>query len=212
MTIRQYSESQNVSYEAVRKQIVRYANELKEHIVRKNRTQYLDEWAVAFLTERRRENPVVLANMDHDEENERLRKEVEALRVQLMAAQNELLKSQGERLKAQERIIELQDEAKKTLEDRARYAALLEDNKAKGERLQRAEEQIFSLQTAREEDLKTIEEREGRLLSIQNEVEALRGRLTEEQRTTDALRKERDDALREAQSFTRSIFGFYRKK
>ena len=201
MTIRQYSESQNVSYEAVRKQIVRYANELKEHIVRKNRTQYLDEWAVAFLTERRRENPVVLASVDNDEENERLRKEVEALRVQLMAAQNELLKSQGERLKVQERI----------LEDRARYAALLEDNKAKGERLQRAEEQISSLQTAREEDLKTIEEREGRLLSIQNEVEALRGRLTEEQRTTDALRKERDDAVQEAQSFKRSVFGFYRK-
>ena len=204
MTIRQYSESQNVSYEAVRKQIVRYANELKEHIVRKNRTQYLDEWAVAFLTERRRENPVVLANMDHDEENERLRKEVEALRVQLMAAQNELLKSQGERLKAQERIIELQDEAKKTLEDRARYAALLEDNRAKDEKLKEAEEQIKTIQTEREADQLTIE-------AIQNETEVLRGRLTEEQRTTETLRKERDDAVQEAQSFKRSVFGFYRK-
>ena len=128
ITIKQYAESQNVTYEAVRKQIVRYADDLKDHIARKGRTQYLDTWAVEFLTKRRRENPVILLSQDKDEAIETMKQEIESLKAQLMTAQNELLKSQDERLKAQDRIIELQEEAKKTLEDRARYSALLEDN------------------------------------------------------------------------------------
>lgn len=162
MTLKQYAEKQKISYEAVRKQVIRYSEELSEHIVKQNRTQYLDEWAVDFLTERRRESPIILMNMDQSEENERLKEEVESLRVKLMTAQNELLKEK-------DRIIELQDEAKKTIEDRARYTALLEDNKAKEEKLKEAESQI--------ED----------------------------------LRRERDEAQAEAKSFTRSLFGFYRK-
>ena len=72
-TIKQYAESQKVSYEAVRKQIIGYGEELKGHIIRKGRTQYLDEWAVEFLTKRRRENPVILLSQDKDEELEALK-------------------------------------------------------------------------------------------------------------------------------------------
>lgn len=191
MTIKQYAESQNVSYEAVRKQIVGYGEELKDHIVRKGRTQYLDEWAVEFLTKRRRENPIILLSQDKDEAIESMKQQIETLRVQLMTAQNELLKSQDERLKAQDRIIELQDEAKKTLEDRAKYTALLEDNEAKAKRLKEAED--------REAELTRQVE------TIQTEADDLR-------KTIGDLQKERDEAQKEAQSFTRSIFGFYRKK
>lgn len=184
MTIKQYAESQNVTYEAVRKQIVGYGEELKDHIVRKGRTQYLDEWAVEFLTKRRRENPIILLSQDKDEAIELLKSQVETLRVQLMTAQNELLKEK-------DRIIELQDEAKKTIEDRARYTALLEDNKAKEEKLKEAESQIRTIQT---------------------EADDLRKKSEEDQKTIEDLQKQRDEAQTEAQSFTRSIFGFYRKK
>lgn len=142
MTIKQFADDQGVSYEAVRKQVSRYAEELSGHILKQNRTQYLDEKAVEFLKERRRESPIIMQTMDQGEEISRLKDQVESLRAQLMTAQNELLKSQDERLKAQDRIIELQDEAKKTLEDRARYTALLEDNEAKEKKLQEAEERI----------------------------------------------------------------------
>ena len=198
MTIKQYAESQNVTYEAVRKQIVGYGEELKDHIVRKGRTQYLDEWAVEFLTKRRRENPIILLSQDKDEAIEAMKQQIETLRVQLMTAQNELLKSQDERLKAQDRIIELQDEAKKTIEDRARYTALLEDNKAKEEKLKEAGDQIGDLS-------RQIE-------SIQKEAEDLRKKTEEDQKTIEDLQRERDEAQSEAQSFTRSIFGFYRKR
>lgn len=197
MTIKQFAESQGITYEAVRRQVARYSEELSDHIIRKHRTQYLDEKAVEFLKERRRESPIVMQVVDQSEEIEELRSQIETLKAQLMSAQGELLKSQDERLKAQNRIIELQEEAKKTLEDRARYSALLEDNEAKTKKLQEAEGQLSEIQKARDDDLQALEE--------------IRKQRDDNQRLIEDLQKERDDALRESKSYYRSWFGFYRK-
>lgn len=197
MTIKQFAESQGITYEAVRRQVARYSEELSDHIIRKHRTQYLDEKAVEFLKERRRESPIVMQVVDQSEEIEELRSQIETLKAQLMSAQGELLKSQDERLKAQNRIIELQEEAKKTLEDRARYSALLEDNEAKTKKLQEAEGQLSEIQKARDDDLQALEE--------------IRKQRDDDQRLIEDLQKERDDALRESKSYYRSWFGFYRK-
>ena len=190
VTIKQYAEDQGISYEAVRKQVVRYSDELSGHIIKRDRRQFLDQWAVDFLTEKRRQSPVVLVNMDQSEENERLREEIDSLRVKLMTAQNELLSEK-------DRVIQLQDEAKKMIEDQSRYTALLEDNKAKEEKLREAE--------SREADLSR------QIETIQTEAEDLRRQAEEDQKTIEDLQKERDEAQAEAKSFTKSIFGFYRK-
>lgn len=176
-SIKQFAEEQNVSYEAIRKQIVKYSDELKDHIVRKNRTQYLDEWAVNFLKEKRKESPIVLMNMDQNEQIEELKAQVDLLKSRLLVAQDQ--------------IISLQDESKKAIESQVRYTALLEDNKAKEEKLKEAESQIRTIQT---------------------EADDLRKKSEEDQKKIEDLQKERDEAQTEAQSFTRSIFGFYRKK
>lgn len=144
VTIKQFADSQGISYEAVRKQVVRYSEELSGHVIRKNRTQYLDEVAVKFLQERRRESPIILQNMDQGEEISRLMDQVESLRAQLVSAQNKLLESQ-------ERIISLQDEAQKALEDKARYTALLEDNETKEKKLQETEDQLRRVEAERDE-------------------------------------------------------------
>lgn len=107
ISIADYAKGQNVTYEAVRKQVVRYSAELKDHVIRKGRKQFLDEWAVNFLTERRRENPVILVSQDKTEEIEQLTDQVEALK-------NELLK-------AQQQIIELQGASQKLIETQVRY-------------------------------------------------------------------------------------------
>ena len=170
VTIKQYAKEQNISYEAVRKQVVRYAEELSGHITKQDRTQYLDQWAVKFLTEKRRESPIILTNIEQSEELEALRAKVEALQAQLMTAQNELLKEK-------DHVIALQDEAKKGIEDRVRYAALLEENKAKEEALVAAKEETADLR-----------------------------------KQIDVLSQEKEAALTEIQSFSKSFFGFYRKK
>jgi chromosome segregation ATPase len=191
MTIKQYAQSQNISYEAARKQIVSFGEELTGHIVRKGRTQYLDEWAVEFLTKRRRENPTILFNQDREETIDRLKSDIDALRVQLLAAQKELLDEK-------ERVIYLQDEAKKTIEERAKYKALLESNEAKEKELKETGAQIGGLS-------RQLEEKDGQIRTIQAETDELR-------KTIGALQRERDEAKTEAQSFRRSIFGFYRKR
>ena len=144
VTIREFADLQGITYEAVRKQVVRFSEELSGHVVRKNRTQYLDEVAVKFLQERRRESPIILQNTDQGEEISRLMDQVESLRAQLVSAQNKLLESQ-------ERIISLQDEAQKALEDKARYTALLEDNETQKKKLQETEDQLRRVEAERDE-------------------------------------------------------------
>ena len=177
MTIKDYADSQNVSYEAVRKQIVRYKDDLDGHIAVKNRTQYLDEWAVDFLTNRRREHPVILVNQEKDESIAVMKQHIESLRSQLMQAQNELLSSK-------DRIIALQDEVKAGIEDRAKYQLLLADNEEQKRKLRDAEA--------------TIEEKQA---DLDQEKEMRR-----------YLQRQNEELQKEASSYEKSWFGFYRKR
>lgn len=91
ISLKDYAKNKNVSYEAIRKQVNRYKTELKEHIHKVNRTQYLDDEAVAFLDSKRTEGLVILLQMDKDEEIQRLSDENKALLVQIAQIQNELI-------------------------------------------------------------------------------------------------------------------------
>ena len=144
MTLRQYAEAQSITYEAVRKQVSRYTEELKDHIVKKNRVQYLDDWAIQFLTERRRERPIVQIGEELSAEVESLKAEVESLKTKLMTAQTELLKDK-------DRIIELQESANKAIEDRTKYNLLLEESAAKDQKLKEKESIIEDLEKKTDE-------------------------------------------------------------
>lgn len=94
ITIKDYAAQKNVTYEAVRKQISRYKEELNGHIVKKNRTQFLDDYAVSFLNDRRKENAITVINQERTEyikelenDNRRLYKKIEQLQEQLLEAQ-----------------------------------------------------------------------------------------------------------------------------
>jgi len=144
MSIKQFADSQGITYEAVRKQVVRYAEELSDHVIRKGRTQFLDETAIEFLKERRRESPIVLQTIDQSEEISRLQAQLESLRSQLVSAQNKLLETQ-------ERVISLQDEVQKALEDRARYTALLEDHEDQKKKLQETADELRRVEADRDD-------------------------------------------------------------
>lgn len=95
ISIKNYAASHGVSYEAVRRQIARYSGRemdgfrISDHIIKVNRTQYLDDEATAFLDARRAQNPVVVQQEQRDETIERLRAEVDRLQKRLIAAQDE---------------------------------------------------------------------------------------------------------------------------
>lgn len=96
-TIREFAEEQHVSYEAIRKQLSVYSMDLKGHIVKKGRVQYLDEFAIEFLRKKRRDNPVIVEVQDNREEMEQLKADNEKLKNQIMLLQQQLIEAEKER-------------------------------------------------------------------------------------------------------------------
>lgn len=97
ITIKDYAKDKGISYEAVRKQVKRYAtDELKDHIVVQGRTQFLDEYAVDFLNQKRNESPIIIQEQSKDEELERLKEENKQLLIRIASLQDELLKEKEE--------------------------------------------------------------------------------------------------------------------
>ena len=92
--IKDYAASHGVSYEAVRRQIARYSGReidgfrISDHIIKVNRTQYLDNEATAFLDARRAQNPVVVQQEQRDETIERLRAEASEQKKRARDAEN----------------------------------------------------------------------------------------------------------------------------
>ena len=107
VSIKDYAKNKGCSYEAIRKQVIRYKNDLDEHIIKVNRTKYLDDYAVEFLDKKRTTNPVIVEKYDRDEEIERLKKEKEVLLVKIVELQEELNKEKDEVKSLQNKQIEL---------------------------------------------------------------------------------------------------------
>lgn len=212
ITLRDFAENKGVTYEAIRRQVAKYENELRGHIVVRDRTKFLDEYAQNFLSERRRLSPVVVKVEDAREDVEELEQAVESLRAQLLKAQNELLA-------AKDMIIALKDEKEAMIESKVKYLALLEEKEGLQIRLEESEAKVSSV-SKELEDLRTASEaREAEnkevLDRISKEADELRAKadMAEENRKKlEEAERERDEARREAASFEKSWFGFYRKK
>ena len=80
------------------------------------------------------------------------------------------------------------------------------------EKLKEVESQISEIRKESEDLSREIEKKDDQIRTIQTEADDLRKKSEEDQKTIEDLQKQRDEAQTEAQSFTRSIFGFYRKK
>ena len=110
--------------------------------------------------------------------------EIRELRAQIESLRAQLMQAQNELLSSKDRIIALQDEVKAGIEDKTKYQLLLTDNEEQKRKLRDAEADLD-------------QEREMRqYLQRKNEEQ---GKQIEE------LRKEAD-------SFEKSWFGFYRKR
>ncbi len=110
ISLKDYAKKKNVSYEAVRKQVNRYRDDLGNHLYKKDRTQYLDEEGEAFLDQKRASNPVVLVEYDKDEQIEELNRQNEALKIKVMELQDQLIKSKDQLLERDQQLIELKDQ------------------------------------------------------------------------------------------------------
>ena len=92
ISLKDYAAEKNISYEAVRQQVVRYKNELGSHVIKDGRQQFLDEEAVAFLDSKRQKNPVAIIQQSKDEAIASLRDEREQLLRKIAAQADEISK------------------------------------------------------------------------------------------------------------------------
>ena len=208
MTIAEYASKHKVSYEAVRSQVVRYKDELSEHISIRDRKQYLDDWAVAFLDERRREHPVTVINTSRNEEIERLQAEIEKLQAKVFDLQEE-------RNTAHKRIEALQDEARAFLEDKIKYSMFLEDYQTRKDQFEQAVIEAATATAKLEEVQKSADYNKELLLAAEAATREERDRADQIRSAAEAdkarLTEERDAAIKESQSY-KKVFGiFYRK-
>ncbi len=134
VTLKQFADEKGITYEAVRKQTVKYASELEGHIVTMDGTRYLDEEAQSILSDRRRQSPIVVRIEDTQADNEEYTKQIETLKNQL--------------LKAQERVIQLQDEARTGIEEKIKYQLLIGDYEEQKRRLRETEAALIENRSA----------------------------------------------------------------
>lgn len=142
ISLKDFAEDQNVSYEAIRKQVKRYSEDLKGHISVQGKTQYLDETAQEFLKAKRRQNPVVVHEEQKDNDLEALRNDRDNLRLHLLEAQKQIIDLQVQNME------KLQTETVLRMEAESRLAVLSEklDNMT-----QKAEQMEKERDTARQE-------------------------------------------------------------
>lgn len=108
ISLSEYAKQNKITYEAVRKLVTRYADELGEHIIRDDRRQLLDEDAVLFLDSKRENNPIAIIQIKKNEEIESLKKENKAL-LRKITTQNDIIKQQNYELQEADRVFKKVD-------------------------------------------------------------------------------------------------------
>lgn len=92
ISLKEYAKEKGVSYEAIRKQVKKYINELEGHIIKIDRIQYLDDEAVSFLDSRRLKKSVISMELYKDDEIQRWIIENKSLLSRITELQDNLLK------------------------------------------------------------------------------------------------------------------------
>lgn len=114
ITIKEYARSRGISHEAVRRQLVRYSEELEGHISIQGRSKYLDDKAVEFLDKHRLPKTIVIDPTDEEakQEIDNLKSQLDMMKDRITDLQNTIISLQGERMSL--------------IEDRIRNQVLLE--------------------------------------------------------------------------------------
>lgn len=93
MTIREYADSRNITYEAVRQLVKKLSSELDGHITKQGRTRVLDTEAVKVLDDRRTGTRVSVIRPKVTEDTEiidQLKNEIILLQRELLGCKDEL--------------------------------------------------------------------------------------------------------------------------
>lgn len=180
LSLKEYAEQKNVTYEAVRQQVNRYKDDLGSHIIRDGRQQFLDEVAVAFLDEKRERNPVVVVQQSKDDEIERLERENKNLQIKITEQADKIANLAEWKAEKALQIAQVEQQTL-LLEEKTKLAVAAavqevknqsEDDKR--EAVRAAEERIA--RELSEKYQKEVEELQSKLKQAENELDQERGK------------------------------------
>lgn len=186
ISVKDYARTRGISPEAVRRQLIRYQKELSGHVITKGRAKLLDETAVEFLDGHRMQRTVTIAPTDP---------ETQKIIDDLQKAVTDL---QGKLNESNNVIIELQRDQAALLEAKIHNKYLIADNVRLEDESKRLRDE---LEDAR---IKTAVAEAG--------AEEAEEKIKMLKQTNENQQEELNRARAEADSFQKSIFGFYRKK
>lgn len=189
ITLKDYAKQHNVTYEAIRSQVNRYREQLGDHIIQEGRQQFLDDYAVAFLDDRRQKNPVVVYQQEKDEQIEQLEKENKILLAKLATRNEQVLDLMQYKLTSEEQKRALED-AKTAQERRER-----ELDEREGQMTQEISEAV---QRASEGVRKAVEEEKDREIAQVRQKAA--AELTAANDALEQMREEAFQRLQEAEA------------
>ena len=126
MTIRQYAQDRHITYEGVRRQLKRYAEELGDHVKKVEGVTKLDEFAQDLLDRHRQPRPVIVTASDDETQQQitELSAETGKLRHELSLMQQDCIAAQEKYITLQKDLIESR---KISLELGSRYKTLEND-------------------------------------------------------------------------------------
>ena len=137
ITLKEYAKKHGISYEAVRKQVNRYREDLGEHLYKVERTQYIDEDGEAFLDQKRASNPVVVIEHDKDEQIEELKKQNEALRAKVVQLQDMIISRDAKVMELQDRLLLLTTKPDQELDSPRQQESVEKEEKGLAEKMKR---------------------------------------------------------------------------
>ena len=108
MTLQEYASKHCISYEAIRRQVAQYRPSLITHILKKGKTQYLDDYAIAFLEKHRRPQ-------SQPEDSNQIRAQIDRLRQDV--SESKAASHDFEKISALEQELGALRNEKKRLED-----------------------------------------------------------------------------------------------
>lgn len=106
ITVKEYSDQRGKSVQATYKQIQRHKDELKDHVIRRDKKTYLDEEAVRILNEASNQTPTIIVENAKDEVIDQQKQEIEALKNKIMLMEESF---RSELIKRDDKILELTD-------------------------------------------------------------------------------------------------------
>jgi hypothetical protein len=115
LTVAQYSESKQVTPQAIYKSIQRYKKDLRGHLKQKQGKMWLDPYAQDYLDQRRADNKIIInrtAQEDRtkelEEQNKRLTEDKIALLQKVADLQEQFIQSQADKLALSQQLNDLQ--------------------------------------------------------------------------------------------------------